>query len=66
MCQLLVVTRFLLSTLEKAPLVLVFFLALMVTTAIGSERWQHFVITAVGDIMMGSTYPVPTLPLKTA
>ncbi len=50
------------SLLREASLVLAFLLLSSITAAIGSEKKQHVQITAVGDIMMGTTYPVPMLP----
>ena len=48
--------------LREASWVLAFLLLSFITAAMGSEKKQHVVITAVGDIMMGTTYPVPILP----
>ena len=53
------------SLLREASLTLLFLLILSVTAATAfqeKERRQHLLVTAVGDITMGTTYPVPVLP----
>ena len=38
------------------------FLLLLPTVVVGSQKKEYFRITAVGDIMMGTTYPTEKLP----
>lgn len=44
------------------PILVVAFILLVSTLAAGSEKKEFLTITAVGDIMMGTTYPAEKLP----
>jgi len=53
------------SPLREASLALLFLLLISVTDATAfqeKEREEHLLVTAVGDITMGTTYPLPVLP----